>query len=360
MSSPDIKIQSILRNYKSAIKEDFNKQKIISEFTYKINNDNILSIKNITSLKDIMSFEDTIKQEISKENSEENSEETSQKNEIDEYIGYSNIFANIYNSEFCNEEWVAFLYFISKNYINFQDIEGNVHIKSLFLNNISILSAFHHFLYNSNEKLDKLDCKWCLATYYYKKHEIRKEYHNNVLKLQDKQLYSINNINYIINEITSSYSKVNFLINTNCSYNDYISCAILAIKLLDNNCLFYCKIPKFDNFTDEIKDVLLLYSLIFEESYIYSFDLKSQMNYLVCKNKKKINTDSIYKKLLSLQNSLQTKYPIFLEEFKKENDLWISNLDKIISEPQHNKIIRFDIIKKEINDVLGYNYKTLS
>ncbi len=359
MSSPDIKVQSLLRKYKNLSVENINKQKVISNICYEISNNSTLSRSCTLSTSFILKSLNN--QNISHQlpeisNNQNNYDENDKKSEIMDYIGNSDssIFANVYNSEFCNEEWVAFLYFISKNYINFHKSD-KIQIKSLFLNTLSPLSACHHFLYNSNENLKNLEWKWCFSTYYYKKHELREEYHNNILHLQDKNLHSINNINYIINEVTCLYSKINFLINTSCGYNDYIACAVLSIKLLELNCIFYCKLPKFNNFTDEIKDSIFLFSLIFDEVYIYKFNLGVEMNYLICKNKKKINNETTYKKLLFCLE----KYPIFTNEIKQENIKWYESLDEIINDTDHSKIIYFDTIKKEINDVLSYNYKTL-
>jgi hypothetical protein len=361
MSSPDIKIQSLLRKYKNLSVENTEKQKVISNFSYGINNDSTLSTSCI--LKSLKEQNDVKEQnDLKEQNDVKEQNDLKEKSEITDYIGNSDsdIFANVYNSEFCDEEWVAFLYFISKNYINFNKSD-KIQIKSLFLNSLSPLSACHHFLYNSSANLKNLEWKWGLATYYYKKHEIRKEYHNNILCLQDKQKHSANNINYIINEVISSHGKINFLIDTFYNdnkydmYNNYIMCAILSIKLLETNCIFYCKIPDFNNFMDEIKDSIFLFSLIFDEVYIYKFVLGSQMNYLVCKNKKKINNESIYKKLLFCLG----KYPIFTDELKQENIKWYERLDEIINDTDHEKIIQFETIKKEINDVLSYNYKTL-
>lgn len=344
MSSPDVKIQSILRKYRNNIRNEINERKNIVDFSHNISNDASLKSIDISKSKTVL-IADVL-----------NKSENVAIEHNNHGPSYIDIIKNVYNSEFCDNEWLIFMHFINKTYPNFEN-NDKYKIKTLFLNDISPLSAMHHFIYNSDIHLSNLEWEWSIACPNIRKNFIKREYRNTILRLTDKNICTFNNINYIINETINSYSKINHMVNTGTEYNDYLASAILSIKLLDSSCIFYTKLPVYSDFNEQIMSILLLYSLIFSEVYIFDIKIEDLIQpYLICKNKKKITTEVTYKKLLSCIDCENIFHQDFVKDVNKE---WYEKMIKIIEEEKNNCVDIVDI-KDEINEFLSYNYKTLS
>ena len=252
--------------------------------------------------------------------------------------GYLN---TLFNSELCNEEWVISMYFLSIfNHIFLRN--EKIKINSLHINNLthSTVSAFHHVLYNSTIK-SNIEWQWLnvIPNNFNLTNKLKnileavcKKYKPRLLHLIDTQYYSPNNINYIINETNSKISKINVL----CALCDikshsksYITNIILSIKLMDQIGILYVKVPNIDKWDTSFINILLLHSLIFTEVYVYEFDISTSSTYLLCKNKRKINNESIFKKLYHLiSNPNFTHHNLFNEKVFNEPIVkeWLNEL----------------------------------
>lgn len=433
MSSPNIKLQSLIRKYKNGIKETIDKKKIIENHTYTLNiNENIIETKHLLSSKnkhlykynllcndtnnvnnvnnvndtnDIFKFDlDNPEFEKSELKGFEKKNDEYDKRvklyDIESYLNPNNGFlVNLYNVELCDEKWLIFMYFMNRLYANFTNCE-KIKIKSLHINMMpgSSISALHHFLYNSNicslgsNGIHNIEWDW-IGTTYSKNNTIVNDdfnigykltslYGSNLLHMLEKNIYNINNINYIINETLNRKGKVNLICVdndvseyslTHDDYKSFISYAILAIKTLESISIAYIRLPDINIWDTQFINILLLYSLIFQELYIFKFMLNNvPQYYLICKNKKKINNEILYKKLLFiLQNTEDSdwdEYNLFIKNVFEDNMIksWLDDILSIIKTEQKLKknnmygsvAILFNDIITELDDVLNINIDT--
>jgi hypothetical protein len=365
-------LQSLLRKFKTVSKEHSDKNKLINSYTHKLNIEDTLDISLLyQSNNDIYIYELDFTSEPTEPISwyDYPIEDTSDMH-ITSYIdtgddgclkGY---LTNVFNAEICNEAWVINVFMMHKIYANF--ITDIVKINSLHIGDILSLSAYNHYLLNSTQPILKnSEYNWTnVSTDKYSDLEeqrqiCKKKYKSQILNLLEPHIHSPNNINYIINE--TKY-KLNFItVDTiDTDYKSHISYALFIIKLLDMNGIFMVKIPHIKD--TQFGNILLLYSLIFHEVYIFKFDLITQSSYLLCKNKKKISNESVYKKLMHILMSMtDTSAHLFSKKiFEKDNiKSWLKNVIKIANiEDFSLNSIKFDAILSIINDNLGINTET--
>ena len=302
-------------------------------------------------------------------------------NSMNNYLGSDGFIHNTYNAELCDKEWMIFIFSINMFYYAFTC--EKVKIKSLHINcSTSVLSAINHFLFNSTvgkSKLGNSEWKWLFVN---SKSNIKsniqqnsfsgstcsfsgsscslsgsakimKKYQSNILNVIESNISSINNINFIINETSTKLNKINLLVV--CKLSDiktYIMYAVLIAKLMELNSIFYIKVPNIDNWDTQFVNILLLYSFLFEEIYIYKYNLTDLSTYLICKNRKKINNEILYKKLIDiLVNPLFTnKHNLFNESvFTNFAKSWLKKInDIIINEINENDEIKLDTILTSI------------
>lgn len=361
-----IKLQSLIRKFKNSTKEQTDKNKIIKNFQHDLSLVDALSTTYLFQSINTHLHKYTLTEEIVTKNTSDFSE-----NIINDYIG-NGYLNNVFNTELCNQTWLINMYMINNIHDNFI-VNNNVNIKSLHIADICELSAFNHYLLNGAlPELVNSEWQWLNivtnntnATYTTK--DIQQKYATNLLQLLGNNIYSVNNINYVINEVTNKFSKINFLCNNNvniCSNNiDYlcnnkdttsdihnylhITNAIFVIKLLDVNGLFLIKIPNKAHWDTAFINSLLLYCLLFNEVYIFNFDLITNVTYLLCKGKKKINNETIYKKLIHI---ILNKDYINAHLFSKDIFVvpsvaeWLSNILQIKNTPQVLNIVFNDVL----------------
>lgn len=364
-------LQSLLRKFKTVSKEESNKNKIITNYTHKLSIENTLDILLLYQSNNDMYIYDL---DLTPEHAEpiawydypveDISEQTSYIDTGDDGClkGY---LTNVFNAEICNETWLINVFLMHKIHANF--ITDNVKINSLHIGDILSLSAFNHYLFNSTQpSLKNSEYNWTnVSTSKYSEYdELRqrceKKYKKHTISLLEPCIYSPNNINYIINETAH---KINFITveTIDTDYKSHISYALFIIKLLETNGIFMIKMPNCIQNTTYI-NILLLYSLIFHEVYIFKFDLITHSKYLLCKNKKKISNESVYKKLTHILMSMSdTSAHLFSKKIFEQDDLksWLKNIIKIANLDEFSiKSINFSIILNIINDVLDINTET--
>lgn len=296
---------------------------------------------------------------------------------IKDYINTkSGYLYNTYNAELCDEEWLIAIFCI----IRISNNLTNKAIKSLHINKSpgSTLSAFNHFLCNStNTAMGNLEWKWvstmsdidivCNNSFRNSRNsqnsrnshnsrnsqishnsfnikdnktilqQIRKKYGSNVLMLLDNIIYTVNNINFIINNTYEKLGRLNLLVVNmeNSTNKGYIMYATLVIKLLETTSMLYIKIPNVTNWDTCFINILLLYTMLFDEVYVYEFYLTSKSTYLICKNRKKINNESIYKKLINIiaNPDFSNIHNIFHKSiFTGDIKIWLDKILKIIDD----------------------------
>lgn len=359
----NIKLQSLLRKFKNTPKED------IKNYSYNFSIDDEIDIGFLfqTSKSDNFIYKiDALEKPISNKSIPikiVNKLKQKSENNIKYYID-SNIrgyLHNLYNSELCNEEWIIAMYFlgvVNHLFINNEKIK----INSLHINNLthSSISAFHHVLYNSNIK-SNIEWQWLniIPNNFELTSKLKpvlekvcKKHKSQLLYLIDSCQYSTNNINYIINETLLKMSKINMLCisGSNHSTKAYIANLALAIKLMDQNGIMYVKVPNVDKWDTSFINILLLHSFIFLEVYVYEFDINSTSTFLLCKTKRKINNESIFKKLYHIiSNPNFTDHNLFNEDIFKcpSVKVWLSKLLNEIEIPSNS-----DNIKNNLDNVI--------
>jgi hypothetical protein len=248
---------------------------------------------------------------------------------------------NLFNAELCNEEWIISMYFLS--IVNHMFIRNEkIKINSLHMNNLthSTISAFHHVLHNSSIK-SNIEWQWLnvIPNDFNLTNKLKnilervcRKYKHRLLHLIDSRNYSTNNINYIINETNAKISKINMLCalcDVKSHSKSYIANIILSIKLMDQIGVMYVKIPNVDKWDTRFINILLLHSLIFLEVYVYEFNITTESTYLLCKNRRKINNESIFKKLYYIvSNPNFVDHNLFDEKIFDEPDIkeWLTRL----------------------------------
>jgi hypothetical protein len=422
MSSPNIKLQSLIRRYKNGLKEVIDKKKIINDYTYQINidetydskllfnkknkelydypldvlsdllldklynkSDNTSDASNNTMLNDdddvsifpMEMYHEYSNKECSKIYITQNVGKNSYK--INEYI-HDKLLYNMYNVELCDKYWLINMYFMNRLYNNFSNI-NDINIKSLYINNTSFcsISSMNHFLKNSKLfSTYKIEWNWLVTINQYEEeyqntqNDILSKYLDKTLMIIKDKIYTIDNINYIINETMNKLGKINLLNIGNVEYEfrNYFSYLILSTKLLETNCILILPLPAIKYWDCNFVNLLLLYTLFFKELYIFKFNLddSNEILYLICKNKKKSSNEILYKKLLFLLKSedfLDIKN-LFPQEYFSSNEnirSWLNKIYTIINKEKqlannYTKSILFDDILDEINEILEPNFDT--
>lgn len=270
-------------------------------------------------------------------------------------------YKNIFNAENCDIDWVTFVFIINKIYKHFNNKTRTI-INSLHFNNVSILSAFNHFIYNSKITRQNIDWAWLCANDNLNNTNkmVERKYKKNILKPANNEIHHFNNINYVINETTHRLQKVNLIIS-DCSKHStyiYIAYAIYALKLLDINGCMYMQIPSRDKWDMEFINILLLYTGIFKDIYLYNFDLTEERCIIVCSCKKKSSNEILYKRLLYLlkifanDSNMESDINIFSKD-TYDNPMFKTWLDDILAAKKN--IINSDDIINDINDLLDIN-----
>ena len=300
--------------------------------------------------------------------------------QIRKYIGYNydGYLSNVFNTELSDEDWVTFIFLLDQLHVNL--LSDNIKIKSLYINTSwSVLSAFNHVIYNSslfrtyNTTYDWINYNKYDIDSFFKKY--KKKYSSKCYDFLEKNIYCSNNINFIVNETTNKLDKINLII---CSKNIYTSCvyqhqdknfisyAILAIKLMDMNSMMMIRIPNIKDWDTPFINILLLYTLIFTEVYVYKFDLVTKSTYLVCVNKKRFNNESIYKKLIHIINNKDFTdcHNLFNKDFFNEGvKKWLDNIISMIGDDCSTNVygyVMLDTIIKKINRCLETNVYTFA
>jgi len=406
MNSHHIRFQTLIRKFKNGIKDTIDKKKIIENYTYQLSCDEILSSSdiiykkkitsdtsescNIYTLQDLYEYyfidekkSDTIKikhmistfdppsdilfsfspneQNYMPNMTTANTNNTNTylcEDDYNQYLGEDGILCNIYKCEYCDNDWVVMMYFINRLYPNFAAF-NKIKIHSLFINSLpgSSLSAIHHFLYNSkiNNVYNNIEWEWLgtinnnMTDPYNIKDSIEKNYVKNILHIFDNDTDIINNANFIINETLHRLGKLNFIYFDIYSGSDYIVNALLIIKLLSANSIAYIELKHPKQWTVQDINGILLYVLLFQELYLFQFDKNIQKNILICKNKKRIHTESLYKKLvlILMSNTIET-YNLFSIKFITSN----AEISKIVKELLDIKEKNIDVMSLNLSDLM--------
>jgi hypothetical protein len=420
MSSPCIKLQSLIRKFKNLTKEQMDKNKVITEYQYDLSiSDVVLSTDFLfqSNSKDLYVYDlcnkpkqmpsnnspqktlpiniiDTYKYNtgIPWDEIEDNLE-----NIINDYIdtvfnskitrGHLN---NVFNTELCDETWLINLFILDKIHYNFI-VNDNVKIKSLHIGDISTLSAYNHYLFNGSlPELVNAEWSWLNTNITFNdknpiiKH-INNKFYNNILQLLENNIYSANNINYVINEVNNKLVKINFFaINytdqclnaddicynnhnsnnnkTNHIYNNiHAAYASFVIKLMDINSILFIKIPNVSEWDTQFINIMLVYALLFNETFVFKFDLTTKSTYLLCKNKKKISNETVYKKLIHIisNKDFTDDCNLFSKEIFKLPVIknWLENIFKIMDYDEA-ETTSFDTILSAVNSTLKINTET--
>jgi hypothetical protein len=266
-------------------------------------------------------------------------------------------YKNIYNAENCDMNWVIFMYTINKIYKCFNN-KTRIIINSLHFNDISVLSAFNHFVHNSKATPQHIDWNWVCANDSINgaNKSVERRYKRNILKPANNAIHHYNNINYVINETTTRFQKVNLIVSDRNDYtvDIYIAYAIYCLKLLDVNGCMYIKIPPKGKWDMKFINILLLYTGIFRDIYFYHYNLVSVSCVIICHGKKKTSNEILYKRLMQLLQNFGDNpgMNIFSKSVyeKPEIKLWLDNL---LMAPI--SVIESDMVIDNINDLLDIN-----
>lgn len=381
MSSSSIKLQTLIRKFKNTTKEQTS---TLHDFAHELNIDMVLDTISIFQSK---TKNDNIYNlipcntyiDLNKKNQMPLPIDIKQSNyslkpiDIKQYIdikseslntkkGYLSI---VYNAELADEEWLITIKIMDMIYANFITLD-KVKLKSLHIGCMpSTLSAINHFMHNSSLK-DLIGAEWeWLSTINREEinkntlYKIKKQYKSNMLYLLENTTYSVNNINYTINEVTEKLNRVNFITGHILCNNikDFITYAIFSIKLMQMNSVLFIKLENIENWNTNVINALLLYSLIFEEIFIFKFDLITDSTFLLCKNKKKISNESLYKKLVHLLSNkdFTSEYNLFSKNIFEipEIESWLDKIKNIINSDENS--ITFDNIQLVVSESLNLN-----
>lgn len=270
-------------------------------------------------------------------------------------------YKNIFNAENCDIDWITFIFIINRVYKHFNNKTRTI-ITSLHFNNISILSAFNHFVYNSKITTQNIEWNWLCANDNLNNANkmVERKYKKNILKPTNNEIHHFNNINYVINETTHRLHKVNLIISNCGKYTTYIyiAYAIYALKLLDINGCMYMQIPSRDKWDMEFINILVLYTVIFKDIYIYNFDLTEEKCIMVCSCKKKSSNEILYKRLLYLlkifanDSDMESNINIFSKNIY-DNPIVKTWVDNILD--TRKNIINSEDVINVINDLLDIN-----
>lgn len=372
-----VKLQSLIRKFKSATKEKTEKNKIITNYQHDLTVELLLDTSYLFSSNNINTHKYTL---ISATIPDVIQIDTS----INDYI---NIYLNnVYNTELCSETWLINTYMMHNIRHNFI-INDNVSIKSLHIADVNEVSAFNHYILNGalpeliNPEWSWLNISNANAADSETNACIKKKYANNMLQLLDTHIHTANNINYIVNEVNDKFYKINFLCNTytnvnicdnhdNSLRNDkniettlhsnnhlHLTNAALTIKIMESQGICLIQIPNANDWNTSFINVLLLYCLLFSEVYIFTFDLLTRHTYLLCKTKKKINNEITYKKLMHiiLNKDFTADTNLFCESLFTQPAIadWLHNVKQIQTDKKNN--IVFSDILILVNSVCQIN-----
>ncbi len=265
------------------------------------------------------------------------------------------ILANTFQLNACSRASMPALYFISKLYRNYIDI-NNMYIRSFHIsdNLMSEVESMRHFLYNSTATQDiVVDWDWFGVSSRDDPPDSK-----NILNVLDGGACTFDNVNIILGIIAKTF-KVNYL-SICCDYAQYSNYLLLFCKILTTDCTVCVSVPHFSKWDTKFIQVLLLYSLFFREVLVYKLDLGDDDIcdvFLVCRNKKKTSNDQLYKKLLYINNNNMAGYNTFPEEVFKlpEYGRWLTTIRRILAAEQSNrpgKVVALDEILQMITDTL--------
>jgi hypothetical protein len=379
MSSPNIKFQSVMRNFKNGAKETLDKKKIIKDFTYDLKIDEVVDATELFISVDKDSFCYTFGDPLGDPPGDpldaaptvfatflEPAREIPQL-DIREYIG-DGYLKNVYNAELCDKDWVALLYFINRIYPNFCTLD-RVRIKSLHVGAApeGELSAMHHFLYNSEVSRDiNIEWEWLGPN----RTQLRHKYKHNLVALFNSAFSSPDNINFLMNETMGKLGRANLLCAElpDSSPRDAVACGLIALKAMETNSIAYIKLPSVDLWDARTVNAVLMFGLIFVELYVFKLDLGGGSAVLICKNKKRAVGDSVAKKLTYLLNNrdFADECNIFSSGYLDSDAIrpWIDRVKKIIQDERAASVLNvpapmtFDDMMYEISKVLGMNLDT--
>lgn len=377
MASSGIKLQSLLCKFKNQYKEEIAKKKIIKNYTHDI------SLEEQLERRYIFQFRNNTQHIYSVTDSDTNSAEIIVNTELNvtkihDYLDNASMdniqkgyISSVYNAEFCNENWLNNIYLMDVVYHNFINANDKVIIKSLHISNEpnSELSAINHFIFN-NSASELVGAEWSWLNIVNpmrimdKMYILNKMYKSKLLYLLDNSMSKVNNINFIINETTEKLNKINLLLvnelDNKFTIKEHIAYAALSIKLLEINSIFIIKVPNIEHWNTSFINVLLLYSMIFSEVYIFKFSLITSKTYLICKNKKKIANESLYKRLIFLLNDTEfIDQNIFSKKiFEIESvKTWLNNILSIKNVILNPPELLTNIVFKDILDIVDNKLK---
>jgi hypothetical protein len=121
--------------------------------------------------------------------------------------------------------------------------------------------------------------------------------------------------------------------------------------LLDNNSLLLTRFHNPNEWRSQHINILRLYALIFQEVYVYVFNIIEPRTYILCKNKKKIPNIKIYKALIylcSCSKDILQDHNLFTKT--SFDDQWMEKISKIFSDAKTNNLAIID--NKELVDFI--------
>jgi len=339
MTSSNIKFNAIMRDFQNKAKLELEQKKIITGFSYDISNDSVMDTKYLYCEK----FADKFVYEF------DSCERivTDVNDNILDYLGQDGYLADIYNAELCNEDWLIHLYLFKKIHNNFITVDQN--IDSLHFNidgsNTSFagLAAINHFVYNTDNNVSSNTWNWLSNATPINK-ALRSKYKYNYLSMLDTITPTLNNINIIANSVYDREMKINYITNdisynTTANIETYIIYVCLAITLLDSNGLLLMRFPVPSTWTTQYINVLMLYSLIFQNVYVYNFNISGPRTYILCKGKKKIANVKVYKALIYLCSNGKCTADHNLFDRERFDDEWMSRINVVKDNAINNKQI---------------------
>jgi hypothetical protein len=316
-------------NYKNMTKSDLDQK-------YDISSDIVINTADLYCSK----FADTFEYSF-----ERGDLEPDKKIKLDilNYIGENGYLADVYNAELCNEDWLIHMYLFKTIHHNFIS-NPDRNIDSLHITTdgdiFAGLSAIYHFIQSSNI----LNTWNWLTTIAPTNKTLQKKYKYNYISLLSSNIPTTNNIISIINSVADRSMKINFMTNDIlCGIDMHIIYVCLAIKLLSGNGILLTRFYNPREWNAHRINILRLYTLIFQEVYVYSFNIVEPRTYILCKNKKKVPNVKLYKALIYLcechsdalrTHNLFTKASLDNQWMKKISEVGLTMID-------NNKLIDF-------------------
>jgi len=362
MSSSDIKFESILRNFKNKAKVNLEQKKIITKFSYDISSNMIIDTSDLfcnkIADKFIYDFDYDLDFDHDFDNEKVIDENATKDADIDilNYISQNGYLYDVYNAELCNEDWLIYMFLFKNIHYNF--ISSVRNIDSLHFIKLSNeidnsyqfagLSAIHHFLHNSNI----LNTWNWISTIIPTNKILRNKYKHNYISLLGSNIPTIDNITSIINNAADRLMKINFMTNDIIGNTEmYVIYACLGIKLLDSIGILFTRFHNSNEWSSQHINILRLYALIFQEVYVYNFNIVEPRTYILCKNKKKIPNVKIYKELIYLCSCSKDALPTH-NLFTKSSfdDQWLEKISGIFSDIKSDNLATID--NKEIIDFI--------